>query len=78
MNITKHAKGQMDDRGFTTDMLSSFMDGKKVVKEARDGAYAVIGKADGNLWTLIMANDLYTIVTVRRAHKDEEDLWNSR
>ena len=78
MNITMHSKKQMDDRGFTTEMLSAFLSGKKIVKKSRNDSYIVIGKADGNVWTIVMASDMYTIVTIRRAHKNEEVLWNSR
>lgn len=38
----------------------------------------VVGTADGKLWAVVMESDMYTVVTVRRAHKDEEAVWNSR
>ena len=41
--------------------------------------YFAIGLVDGEFWAVVLEKDLYTVVTARRAHKDEEELWkNSR
>lgn len=78
MNITKHAFDRMTERGMTPEMLVSLMKGRKLVWESENGRFVVVGSADGKLWTVVMESDLYTVVTVRRAHKNEEAVWNSR
>ena len=78
MIITKHAFKRMTERGLSPEMLSSMMKGHVVVKPSRNGSFIVIGRADGNFWTVLMGSDLYTVITVRRSHSDEESLWNLR
>jgi hypothetical protein len=78
MNITKHAFDRMTERGMTPEMLASLMKGRKLVWKSENGRFVVVGSADGKLWTVVMESDLYTVVTVRRAHKNEEAVWNSR
>jgi uncharacterized DUF497 family protein len=78
MNITKHALKRMAERGFTPEMLAALMNGKNVVVPTRDDKFLVIGKADGNFWTLILAKDMYSIVSVRRSHNSEVVKWNSK
>lgn len=78
MDITKHALERMAERGFTPEMLATLMKGKYFVKNGNDGRFVVIGQVDGNVWAVILDSDLYTVITVRRAHRDEEALWTSR
>lgn len=75
MNITKHALERMAERGFTPEMLAALMNGKYFIKSSSQGRFLVIGQADGNIWAVVLDSDLYTVITVRRAHKDEETLW---
>ena len=77
MNITKHAFDRMKELGMTTDMLAALMKGRTLVRTGHDGRSVIIGKADGKIWAVILDADYYTVVTVRRAHEDEEDLWTS-
>ena len=78
MNITKHAFERMSERGITVEMLSSLLKGKKYIRKSRNGRFIIIGKADSKLWSVVIDSDLYTVITVRRSHEDEEDLWNSK
>ena len=78
MNITKHALERMAERGFTPEMLVALMEGKRVIVPTRDEKFLVIGKADGNFWTLVLAKDMYSVVSVRRSHGSEEALWTSK
>ena len=78
MNITKHAFERMNERGMTPEMLATLMDGKIAVVPTRDEKFLVVGLADGKMWTVVMASDMYTVVTVRRSHKEEVDLWTSK
>jgi uncharacterized DUF497 family protein len=78
MNITKHALERMAERGFTPEMLATLMDGKHVIVPTRDDKFLMIGRADGNFWTLILAKDMYSVVSVRRSHNSEVAKWNSK
>ncbi len=78
MNITKHALRRMAERGFTPEMLAVLMNGKHVIVPARDDKFLVIGKVDGNFWTLVLAKDMYSVVSVRRSHDSEVAKWNSK
>jgi|P1105metagenome_2_1110788.scaffolds.fasta_scaffold00675_5 hypothetical protein len=78
MNITKHALKRMAERGFTPEMLVALMKGKYFIKNGAQGRFVMTGQVDGNIWTIVFDSDLYTVITVRRAHKDEEALWNSK
>ena len=35
-------------------------------------------QVDEKIWAVVLDSDLYTVITVRRAHRDEEALWTSR
>ena len=76
MNITKHALERMAERGFTPEMLAAMMNGKFTILPTRDDKFLVIGKADGNFWTLVLAKDMYSVVSVRRSHNCEVEKWN--
>ena len=78
MNITKHALQRMAERGFTPEMLVALMEGKNFIKTGNDGRFVVIGLVDGKIWAVVLDSDMYTVITVRRAHRDEEALWTSR
>lgn len=75
MNITKHALERMAERGFTPEMLAALMNGKYFIKSSTQGRFIVIGQVDGNIWAVVLDSDFYTVITVRRAHNDEEALW---
>ena len=78
MKITRHAFKRMAERGFTPEMLSTMMKGYIFVGPSKNESFIVVGKVDKNFWTVLMASDMYTVITVRRAHPNEEALWNSR
>ena len=78
MNITKHALKRMAERGFTPEMLVALMKGTYFIKNGAQGRFVMTGQVDGNIWTIVFDSDLYTVITVRRAHKNEEALWNSK
>ena len=78
MNITKHALERMAERGFTLEMLVALMEGKNLIKNGSNGRFVVIGQVDEKIWAVVLDSDLYTVITVRRAHRDEEALWTSR
>ena len=71
MNITEHAMLRMAQRGFTPGMLGKILNGRKAVLPAGSGRFRIVGNVDGDFWTLVVEEDLYTLVTVRRAHEDE-------
>lgn len=73
MNITDHAADQMKKRGFTTEMLGRLLKGRSTLKRSpqRQDRYLITGFVDGKWWTVVTENDLYTMVTVRRAHASE-------
>lgn len=73
MNITEHALERMAERRFTPEMLGKFQSSGYKIEEANSGRYKLIGCVDGVLWTIIVEADMYTIVTVRRSHGDEND-----
>lgn len=77
MNITKHAFQRMQERNFTPEMLGRLLNGKIIVLPSRDDTSIVIGRADGNIWAVIVASE-DTVVSVRRAHRDEVAIWNSK
>ena len=78
MNITKHALERMKERGFSPEMAFRLIKGTVSVVSTRDNRFLITGMVDGNLWTLVMESDLYTLITVRRAHAIEEILWTSK
>ncbi|MDO4948002.1 MAG: hypothetical protein Q4E52_10535 [Fibrobacter sp.] len=73
MNITDHAADQMKKRGFTVEMLGRLLKGRYWLKPSpqRQNRYLVTGFVDGKWWTVVTESDLYTMVTVRRAHASE-------
>lgn len=71
MNITEHALLRMAQREFTPEMLGRLLKGRKAVMPADRGRFRIVGNVDGDFWTLVVEEDLYTLVTVRRAHEDE-------
>ena len=77
MNITKHALERMIEWGFSPEMAFRLIKGRVSIVSTRDDRFLITGIVDGNLWTLVMESDMYTLVTVRRAHSIEEVLWKS-
>ena len=73
MNITKHAFKRMRERGFTVEMLGKVLRRKVLVHAPSDkeGVSKIITEVDNRFWTLIVSDDLKTLITVRRAHEDE-------
>ena len=73
MNITKHAFKRMRERGFTVEMLGKVLRRKDLVRDPSDkeGVSKNITEVDNRFWTLIVSDDLKTLITVRRAHEDE-------
>ncbi|SHL30124.1 hypothetical protein [Fibrobacter sp. UWEL] len=73
MNITDHAADQMKKRGFTAEMLGKLVKGRYWLKLSpqRKDRYLITGFVDGKWWTVVTEKDLYTMVTVRRAHASE-------
>lgn len=80
MKIIKHAFEKFDERTFTPEMAAKLVNGNKVLipSKQENDRYIAIGELDGEIWIVVLEKDLYTVVTARRAHKDEEDLWKSR
>ena len=78
MKITKHAFIRMAERGFNPEMLASMMKGRIFVRPSDNGSFIVVGKVDKVFWTVLMASDMYTVITVRRAHPNEETSWNTK
>lgn len=71
MNITVHAWERMSERGFSPEMIGKLLAGKFSVRPSGDGLFRITGMADGKAWTLVVSADLDTLITVRRAHKEE-------
>lgn len=71
MNITDHAFDRMLERGFTAEMLGRFLASKFRILAANNGRYKLVGRVDGDVWTLVVEADMYTLVTVRKAHGGE-------
>ena len=71
MNITDHALDRMIERGFTPDMLGKFLASRYRILAAKNGRYKLVGVVDGDAWTLVVEADMYTLVTVRKAHGGE-------
>ncbi len=74
MNITKHAFERMRERGFTVEMLGKVLRRKDLVRDSSDkeGVSKITSEVDNRFWTLIVSDDLKNLITVRRAHEDEE------
>ena len=80
MKIIKHAFEKFDERMFTPEMAAKLINGNRVLipsKQQKD-RYIAIGEIDGEIWIVVLEKDLYTVVTARRAHKDEVKIWNSK
>ena len=58
-------------------MAFRLIKGRVSIVSTRDDRFLITGIVDGNLWTLVMESDMYTLVTVRRAQSIEEVLWKS-
>lgn len=73
MNITRHAFERMLERGFTVEMLARILRNKELRRfpSKEEGLSKITAEVDGKFWTLIVTDDLSTLVTVRRAHEDE-------
>jgi len=72
MNITRHAFERMLERGFTPEMLGKFLNQYHYRYPSKIyGLSRITGKIDGNMWTIVVTDDMSTLVTIRRAHKDE-------
>ena len=74
MNITKHAFERMRERGFTVEMLGKVLRRKDLVRDSSDkeGVSKITSEVDNRFWTLIVSDDLKTLITVRRAHEKKE------
>ena len=79
MNIIDYAFEKFDERTFTPEMAAKLVNGKRLLKPSKSNPdrYIAIGKVDGDFWVVVMEKDLYSVVTARRAHDDEEELWKS-
>lgn len=73
MNIIRHAFEQMKERGFTVEMLGRLVCGRTYIRtsETDDCRYLMTGIVNKKWWTIVLDKDLYTVITVRRAHEDE-------
>lgn len=80
MKIIKHAFEKFDERTFTPEMAAKIVKGNRILISSKSNPdrYIAIGRIDGDIWIVVLEKDLYTVVTARRAHKNEENLWNSR
>ena len=80
MKIIKHAFEKFDERMFTPEMAAKLINGNRVLipKKKKKDRYIAIGEIDGEIWIVVLEKDLYTVVTARRAHKDEVKIWNSK
>ena len=80
MKIIKHAFEKFDERMFTPEMAAKLVHGRCMFRLSKNfpNRYLAIGEVDGKIWSVVLEKDLYTVVTARRAHKDEENLWHSR
>ncbi|SIN84341.1 hypothetical protein [Fibrobacter sp. UWB11] len=73
MNITRHAFERMLERNFTVEMLGKFLRQKRLrwSPTEKDGVSKITAEVDNQFWTLIVTDDLKTLITIRRAHEDE-------
>ncbi|MBR4916071.1 MAG: hypothetical protein IKZ45_03200 [Fibrobacter sp.] len=73
MNITKHAFERMRERGFTVEMLGRILRKKNLrrIPSKKDDVSKIIAEIDNQFWTLVVTDDLKTLITIRRAHEDE-------
>ena len=77
MKIIKHAFDRFDERIFTPEMVAKIVNGNRILIPSKSDPdrYIAIGEIDGDIWIIVLEKDLYTVVTARRAHKNEERLW---
>lgn len=80
MKFIKHAFEKFDERTFTPEMAAKLMNGKHILKQSKSNPdrYLALGSVDGNCWVVVLEKDLYTVVTARMAHDDEEELWKRK
>ena len=81
MKFIEHAFGRFHERSFTPEMAVKLVNGNRLIFPSKSNPerYIAIGVVDGNFWVVVLEKDLYTVVTARRAHNDEVELWkNSR
>lgn len=80
VKFIKHAFDKFDERSFTPEMAAKLVNGKRIVMRSKSNPnrYIALGAVDGDCWVVVLERDLYTVVTARRAHKDEENLWKSK
>ncbi len=73
MNITKHAFERMRERGFTVEMLGRFLREKNLRRDpsGKEGVSKITTEVDNQYWTIVVTDDMTTLITVRRAHEDE-------
>ena len=71
--------GQMEVSSEFLEMAARLVNGKRLLRRSKSNPsrYKAIGKVDGEFWVVVLEKDLYTVVTARRAHKDEEVLWKN-
>lgn len=79
MKFIKHSFDRFDERDFTPEMAAKLVNGKHILRQSKSNLerYIALGAVDGDCWVVVLEKDLYTVVTARRAHKDEEELWKS-
>ena len=77
MKIIDHAFDKFAERIFTPEMAAKLVNGKRILRQSKSNPdrYIAIGEVDGTVWVIVLEKDLYTVVTARRAHKNEEALW---
>lgn len=81
MKFIDHAFERFDERQFTPEMAVKLINGKRLLfpSKSNPDRYIAIGLVDGNFWVVVLEKDLYAVITARRAHNDEVELWkNSR
>jgi len=79
MKFVDHAFGRFNERQFTPEMAVKLINGKRLLRrsDSNPDRYVAIGCVDGNFWVVVLEKDLYTVVTARRAHNNEVDLWKN-
>lgn len=73
MNITKHAFERMRERSFTVEMLGRFLRKKNLRRDSsgKEGVSKITAEVDNQYWTIVVTDDMTTLITVRRVHEDE-------
>lgn len=80
MKFIRHSFDRFSERAFTPEMAAKLLNGKHILNRSKSNPdrYLALGAVDGDCWVVVLEKDLYTVVTARRAHKDEEDVWKRR